>query len=663
MNMADRLAWGILGAGGIAGAFAKGVQSSKSGTLVAVGSRSKEKAEKFGTEHKIPNRHGSYEALLADPAVKAVYIATPHPQHAEWAIKAARAGKHLLIEKPVALNYAQAIAIFEAAKLNDVFVMEAFMYRCHPQMKKVVELIKEKAIGEVRLIQATFSFHAGFSADSRLFSNELGGGGILDVGCYATSFSRLVAGAAQGKDYADPLEVRGAGFVGTTGVDEWAAATLKFAGNIIAQVATGVSLNQDNSARVYGSEGRIIVKDPWIPARDGGTVSIELHRNGKPVEEIKIETNVGLYGLEADTVAANLEKREAREMSWGDTLGNMKTLDLWRQSIGQQYEQEKADKFQPVPPRKIAAVAGNNMKYGEIQGVGKKISRLVFGADFAGGWSREFHVLADDFFERGGNAFDNSHWYGKADQHLGQWIRSRGVRTQTVVLGKGAHTPYCTPQYLEQQIKESAEKYDGYIDVYAMHRDNPDVPVGEFIDVLNRCKKAGLIKAFGVGNWSLDRLRAANAYAAEKGVEGVKVLSNNFSLARMVNPVWPGCVSASEPEYRAYLKENQIALMPWSSQARGFFVDGRSAPEKKDDGELVNSWYSDDNFKRLERAQSLAKKRGVTAVNIALAYVLAQPFPTFPLVGPRALVEMRTTMPGLDVVLTPDEMKWLNLEV
>src|SRR6266508_1678375 len=175
--MTDRLSWGILATGAIARTFAKGVAHSKTGRLVAVGSRSLESAEKFASEFQIPNIHGSYQALLADPQVQAVYIATPHPLHALSAIRAAEARKHILVEKPIGLNHAEAMAIFEAAQANDVYAGEAFMYRTHPQTQKLVELIRDKAIGDVRIIQATFSFHwpKPWNPDSRLTCNALGG--------------------------------------------------------------------------------------------------------------------------------------------------------------------------------------------------------------------------------------------------------------------------------------------------------------------------------------------------------------------------------------------------------------------------------------------------------------------------------------------------------
>jgi aryl-alcohol dehydrogenase-like predicted oxidoreductase len=241
-------------------------------------------------------------------------------------------------------------------------------------------------------------------------------------------------------------------------------------------------------------------------------------------------------------------------------------------------------------------------------------------------------------------------------------MRHRGVRAECAVIAKGAHTPLCRPEFIARQLNESLERLQtDHADLYIMHRDNPDVPVGEFVDVLDELARVGRIKVFGGSNWTVERFNKANAYARRKGRQGFTVLNNNFSLARMVNPVWPGCVSASDPATRRWLKRTQTPLFSWSSQARGFFTD-RAGPDKLTDRELADSWYSDDNFERRARAHALARERGVSPINVALAYVLHQPFPTWALVGPRVLSETVSTLPALDLELTPAELAWLNLE-
>jgi predicted dehydrogenase/aryl-alcohol dehydrogenase-like predicted oxidoreductase len=663
--MEKQVAWGILGTGSIAHTFAKAVGESKTGRLVAIGSRSQESADKFGNEFDVPHRHATYEELLSNPEVQAVYISTPHPQHAEWAIKTANAGKHILCEKPLTMNYPEAMAVVEAAVRNDVFLMEAFMYRCHPQTAKLVELIRDGAIGQVRVIQADFSFHGGYNPESRLLNPELGGGGILDVGCYCASMARLIAGAAQGKDFADPISVNAVGRLGETGVDEYTVASLEFPGGILAQLFTGVQVNSASTVRIYGSEGNILVPSPWFCGPTDGKIKIIVRRNGEAAREEIIEPQASLYAIEVDTVGENIEARRAPSpaMSPEDSLGNMQTLDQWRQAIGLLYPDEKPDATRPTLHRRpLQARPGHNMPYGKIEGVDKPISRLVMGTMLEGVQMKLPHASAiyDDFIEYGGNCFDTAHVYG-TEKIVGQWIHNRDMRDDIVVVVKGAHTPHCNPSDLTKQLNQSLDNLQtDYADLYMMHRDNPDIPVADFIDALNGHLQAGRVRSFGASNWSVERVEEANRYAHENGLRGFSAVSNNFSLARMVNPVWHGSISTSDAESRSWFAKTQMALFAWSSQARGFFVRGN--PEYTADGELVRCWYSEDNFRRLERVQELAQKRGVSPINIALAYVLNQPFPTYALIGPRALSETRTSLPGLDIELTADELRWLNLE-
>lgn len=654
------LHWGLLATGGIARTFARGLAQSTTGKAIAVGSRDLAKANAFADEFGIPNRHGSYEALLADPDVHAVYISTPHPLHAEWAIKAAKARKHLLVEKPLGMNHAEVMAVVEAALENDVFLMEAFMYRGHPLTAKLVELVKNRVIGDLRVIAADFSFHwpRPWNPDSRLLSNALGGGGILDVGCYCVSMSRLLAGAALGKPFIEPEHVAGAAHLGKTGVDEYAIASLRFPGGILAQLSCAVQLSRESGLTLYGTDGKIHCPKPWVP---GSSENIIVHRPGHEPETILVTCDTPLYTLEADTVARYLCQRQSPTMSWEDSLGNARTLDRWRHAVGLVYDAEKVENLKPVPPRRITRRPDAIMTYGDIPGVGKPVSRLVAGADWAGGNPRDAFLVFDAFFEHGGNCFDTSHWYGLSDRHLGHWLRSRNVRDDVVVFGKGAHTPFCTPDDADRQIRESCEHL-GRLDIYCYHRDNLKVPVGEFVDLCSQHIAEGRIGAWGGSNWTIARIRQAIEYAHRNNRVPPRVLSNQFSLARMLVPIWDNCVGANDPESIAFLKEGHVALLPWSSQARGFFVDGMAHPDKKDNAELVRCFYSDDNFQRLARVRELAARRNVLPIHIALAYVLCQPFPTFPLIGPRNLRELRTSLPALSVQLSPDELAYLNLE-
>ncbi|MDP9290985.1 MAG: Gfo/Idh/MocA family oxidoreductase [Verrucomicrobiota bacterium] len=335
MKTPGKLNWGILGTGAIAAKFSSGLVGSETGTLVAIGSRTHESAAKFASNFPGSTAHGSYEALLADENVQAVYISTPHPMHAEWAIKAARAGKHILCEKPLAMNHAEAKSIVDAAKRAGVFLMEGFMYRCHPQTRKIVELVRDKVVGEILLVRANFSFRADYDLKSRLLCGALGGGGILDVGCYCVSMARLIAGE-------EPAALFGAGRIGAEScVDEFAIASLKFPGGMLAQIAAGVQLTLENDVWLFGTEGQIEITNPWF-----GNGKVIVRKNGvSDPEEIEVHSDRSVYALEADEVAANLVRRESPAMSWADSLGNMKTLDLWREAVGMVYNFETRERF------------------------------------------------------------------------------------------------------------------------------------------------------------------------------------------------------------------------------------------------------------------------------------------------------------------------------
>lgn len=331
-----KLRWGILGAGKFAGTFAKGIQASQTGELIAIGSRSQESADRFGEEFNVPRRYASYDAMLADPDVDVVHISLPNNLHAEWTLKCAAAGKHILCEKPFTVNHAEAVETFEALKAYPVFFMEAFMYRCHPQTAKLQSLITEGAIGEVRLIQANFCYNMGTRYENIRMRNDVAGGGIMDVGCYTASMVRLVAGA-------DPIEVKGTAHIGSVSrVDEQATASLKFPSGAVANIACATQVGTDNELRVWGSEGSIRVPNPWFP--NEGENKIILQRSGSSPEEIIVVGGTPLYGIEADTVARYIGQSEAPSpcMTRADTLGNMATLDQWRASVGLVFDVEKA---------------------------------------------------------------------------------------------------------------------------------------------------------------------------------------------------------------------------------------------------------------------------------------------------------------------------------
>ncbi|HUU96247.1 MAG TPA: aldo/keto reductase, partial [Phycisphaerae bacterium] len=395
-----------------------------------------------------------------------------------------------------------------------------------------------------------------------------------------------------------------------------------------------------------------------------------------------------LYTYEADMVAANIEHRQAPAMRWDDTLGNMRVLDRWRQEIGLVYDLEKPQNvIHTITHRPLVfgrQASGNRlqdrqdrtlkpearslkpaaMKYGTVPGLDKPVSRLFMGAD-SNSTMPDTAILFDAWFEHGGNAFDTSHGYGNplgaCERNLGQWIRNRGIRDQVVVMEKGANYPNDNPKGLTKELLEGLELLQmDQVDIYAIHRDNPDIPIGEWVDVLNENLGAGRMKVFALSNFTLPRLDAFRDYAVRRGLRGFVAVSNQFSLAQVQAPIWD-CylVSSSDAQSRAWFEKTQTPLFSWSSQARGFFTE-RASRENTSNPELVRCWYNEDNFGRKERAEELARKRGVLPINIALAYVLNQPFPTFPLIGPKRIAEIRSSLAALEIELSTEELRWLR---
>lgn len=343
--------WGIIGAGGIARVFGNGLRFAKTGQLDAIASRTPDKADALADVFGVAKRYTSYEALLADGDIDAVYVSTIHPVHLEPVIMAAEAGKHILVEKPIAMNSSDAATMIDAARKNDVFLMEAFMYRCHPQIAKMVELLQDGAIGEVLVVRSEFGFRAQFNENSRTFNKDLGGGGILDVGCYPASMARLIAGAASGKPFLNPTELKATGVLGPTGVDHYTTATLKFENDVLAEISTAVTCNIPGVTVIHGSEGILTVTNPWLPssparsAREALPLDTEfapatlILQKGGETEEIIVEADRDLFSYEADMVGQNIQNRQAAApaATWDDTLGNMETLERWLAEIGVEY--------------------------------------------------------------------------------------------------------------------------------------------------------------------------------------------------------------------------------------------------------------------------------------------------------------------------------------
>ena len=344
----NKIRWGIIGPGSIAHNFADALEQSYSGELLAIASRTSSRLEEFGNKYNINEefRFNDYDQLLDDENIDAVYISTPHVFHADLSIKAAGKGKHILCEKPGALNFKQTSEVIEKVREAGVFYKEGFMYRCHPQIPALINLIKNKSIGNVNLITSSFGFDMQkVIPDHRLFNKSLAGGSILDVGLYPVSFSRMIAGAALGKKFINPKSISAKGRIGDTGVDELASAKLFFENNITADISTSIMQNMDNNAVIEGENGKIIVDNPWMPGRDGGPYDTKIRvitNDAEKVEEFKGPEH--LFFFEAELASQTILKQRTEVpypgMTWDDSLGNIKVLDMWRKEIGYYLEED-----------------------------------------------------------------------------------------------------------------------------------------------------------------------------------------------------------------------------------------------------------------------------------------------------------------------------------
>jgi D-xylose 1-dehydrogenase (NADP+, D-xylono-1,5-lactone-forming) len=310
--VADPVRWGVLSTARINRLVLAGARASERVDVVAVASRDGGRASAFAHEHGIERAHGSYDALLADTEVEAVYIPLPNSLHIEWSLRALEAGKHVLCEKPLTARPHEVEEAFDVAEQADRFLMEAFMYRHHPQTRRLADLVEGGAIGELRLIRSAFSFPLTDLADVRM-SRELDGGSLMDVGCYCVSGSRLLAG--------EPEDVEGQHLLARSGVDVRFVGTLRFTGDVLAHFDCGFDLPARSALEVVGSDGTLLVSDPWHCRNPG----IELRRDGE-VEWLAFEP-ADSYRLQLENLSDAVRGNGAPLLGRPDALGQARALD------------------------------------------------------------------------------------------------------------------------------------------------------------------------------------------------------------------------------------------------------------------------------------------------------------------------------------------------
>lgn len=315
------LKWGILGTARIAkNAMIPAIKQSKQGEVAAVASRSVSKAQEFAQSLEIPKAYGTYEELINDPEINAVYVPLPNNLHKEWVIEAAQVGKHVLCEKPLALSADEAREMKTEAETNKVVLMEALMYRYHSRFQKIIDLIREGTIGSLRFIQTAFTYNITNPDDIRLIPN-MGGGALLDVGCYCVDFSRQIAGR-------EPISVQALYYEGNTGIDLQMAGTLDFGDNIYAQFNCAFNTAQRQFCHVAGSEGTLDIPNPFNCYNKRTAVYVNTAEDQR---EVTFGTE-NEYKEMVDHFARCVFGKEKPHFPLMDSISNMQVIDALFQS-------------------------------------------------------------------------------------------------------------------------------------------------------------------------------------------------------------------------------------------------------------------------------------------------------------------------------------------
>ncbi len=309
--------WGILSTAHINRLVIPPAHASGKVELAAVASRDQPKADAYAAEWQIPRAYGTYEALLADPELEAVYISLPNTLHCDWSIAALRAGKHVLCEKPLSRHPEDVERAFAVAEEEGRILSEAFMYRHNPQAKRLRALVDEGAIGDLRVVRSTFGYSL-FDEENIRLRPDVEGGALMDVGCYCVSGARLVAG--------EPESVYGSAWFGPSGTDWVFAGTMRFPGDVIAQFDCGTALPNRDELEVIGSTGSLFLDDPW----HAKTPVIELRRDGG-VERIEVDP-VDSYGLELENVSEAIRGEAELLLGRDDALGQARALEALHRS-------------------------------------------------------------------------------------------------------------------------------------------------------------------------------------------------------------------------------------------------------------------------------------------------------------------------------------------
>jgi len=316
------------------------------------------------------------------------------------------------------------------------------------------------------------------------------------------------------------------------------------------------------------------------------------------------------------------------------------------------------------------------MRYIEITGIERPVSAIGLGTTstiFTPSGDDQVAELIDAFLAAGGNCVDTAHIYGfgESERSLGRWLGETGRRDEIVLITKGCHPlvdgaghfgpPRVTPEAIRGDLTESLGSLrTDHVDLYLLHRDDESVAPGPLLETLNEEKASGRIKTFGASNWTVQRLAEADRYAADHGLVGFAASSPGLSLPRPVAMQFPGTLFADD-DTRRWHAETGLPVLAWTSLAAGF-ASGRFRPDDQDVDESTRAFFSEDNFERMRRAEDVAERRNTSSLQVALAFVLRQSFPVVALVGPSKVENLQGTLGALEVELTADEMRYLDLD-
>ena len=321
------------------------------------------------------------------------------------------------------------------------------------------------------------------------------------------------------------------------------------------------------------------------------------------------------------------------------------------------------------------------MKYMRIKGLEKPISKIIMGS----AWmtledEKRGHAIFDAYFEAGGNVLDTGRFYGrgsgiaKSENIVGNWLKSAGIPREDVhIIDKAGH-PFITrdgvthwersriwPETITDDLMYSLDNVGvDYFDIYELHRDNPKVPVSDLMDRLEYHCLMGQIKAYGVSNWRLDRLQEAIDYCNHMGYQGLSCNNPSYSLATVKVPRFPGGVYADDAYARKH-KEWELPIISWGAQGAGFFAGIYDPSGAGVNGGIIQAYFSEENFRKLDRCRELGAKKGVDSINLALAYILNRDFDVAAVIGPQSVEELRSSLVGGDLELTPAEVAYLGL--